>query len=368
MIDWESNESHIMINPRLTSEEQEKARKHLNQFPGHVWIRTSGTSGVQKWVALSKQAILVSADAVNKHVQSTSKDTWLHTLPEFHVGGLGIWARAYQSGAQVIRSTSKWDPNRFHQQTEEATLTALVPTQVYDLVTLNLSAPKSMRAVIVGGGALSSSLYQKGLALGWPLLPSYGLSECASQVATANPGSEELEILSHVSAKISDEGRVCLKSPSLLSTYAYLNDDVSFFDPKNEGWFETEDLGEIRGNTLTLLGRMTDVVKILGENVNLQDLEEKLSKIKEDQKFPGDFCLISKTSPRQGNALHLFVTEKADSLLEEFNQAVLPFERIENVHIVENIPRSELGKVLKAKLSAVISPSPTSENFTGYTG
>jgi acyl-coenzyme A synthetase/AMP-(fatty) acid ligase len=39
-----------------------------------------------------------------------------------------------------------------------------------------------------------------------------------------------------------------------------------------------------------------------------------------------------------------------NEIVERFNQAVLPFERIREVHYVEEIPRSPLRKVLKADL------------------
>ena len=42
---------------------------------------------------------------------------------------------------------------------------------------------------MTGGGALDPSLYKQARDLGWPLLPSYGLTECGSQVATASLSS-----------------------------------------------------------------------------------------------------------------------------------------------------------------------------------
>ena len=99
-IDWTSSESEILINPRGMPSDRRilDAAKHL---PGHIWVATSGSTQL-KWVGLSKEAIQLSAQAVNKHLHSTSADIWIHCLPDFHVGGLGIWARSALSGARVV--------------------------------------------------------------------------------------------------------------------------------------------------------------------------------------------------------------------------------------------------------------------------
>jgi o-succinylbenzoate---CoA ligase len=175
-IDWLSTDSHVLLNPRMPEEERRRLESLVVDLPGHVWLATSGTTGALKLTALSKRALLASAAAVNRHLQSDDRDVWLCVLPTFHVGGLGIYARAFLSGARVV--TSGW---------EDVTLASLVPAQVTDLVRDRVEAPPSLRAVVVGGGALSEELYAAARALGWPLLPSYGMTECCSQVATATP-------------------------------------------------------------------------------------------------------------------------------------------------------------------------------------
>ncbi|MEA2488547.1 MAG: o-succinylbenzoate---CoA ligase, partial [Acidobacteriota bacterium] len=200
MIDWQSAETHLLLNPRLPEEE----RRRLEQFaaaaptlPAHVLLATSGTTGALKLTALSKQGLLASAAAVNRHLESTAADIWCCVLPTFHVGGLGIYARAHLSGAEVI--SMAWDPVRFAEQA--VTLSALVPAQVRDLLQGGLTPPSSLRAIVIGGGAMSQALYRDALTAGWPVLPSYGMTECCSQIATARPGSPELILLDHLEAE-----------------------------------------------------------------------------------------------------------------------------------------------------------------------
>ena len=173
------------------------------------WVATSGSTGALKWVALSRAAVLASAGAVNRHLGADSKDRWAHALPDFHVGGLGIHARAQLSGAAIL-AFPRWEAAGFHAfcLSERATLTALVPAQLHDLIALGLPAPPSLRAVVVGGGALSESRFRLARGLGYPVLSSYGATECASQIATSPLGSETpvLEVLPHFAGSASPTG------------------------------------------------------------------------------------------------------------------------------------------------------------------
>ncbi|MBA3958329.1 MAG: AMP-binding protein [Parachlamydiaceae bacterium] len=346
----------ILFNSRLSLEEQERIRTGLQAFAhlkNHVWVATSGSSGCPKWVALSQEALHASAEAVNMHLQSNFKDCWLHALPDFHVGGLGIHLRAKLSGASVIdcKQSGKWDPEMFHQMAANATLTALVPTQIYDLVKAGLKAPESLRAIVVGGGTLDEVLYHKAVHLGWKLLPSYGLTECASQVATASLGSWEgqqvfpiLKKLPHISLKSDSEGFLCIESPALLTGYALDGlEGFHFVDPKVDGWFQTEDFGESYKEEVTVRGRAASFVKIGGESVSLTRLNALLDSIKSEVRCGYDAALVAIPDERLGHVIQLVTTEEDRGLVECYQAAVLPFEQIKSVRVVAEISRSWKG-------------------------
>ncbi len=143
-------------------------------------------------------------------------------------------------------SKDKWNPSSYVQKltAHRATLSSLSPTHVYDLVNGALSPPSSIRAIIVGGGALAGELHEKAVALGWPLLKSYGLTETCSQVATAldSHPAAELQILSHVDLMTNEEGFIRVRGSSLLTGFVHGNDpERRFIDPKVEGWYTTQD-------------------------------------------------------------------------------------------------------------------------------
>ena len=350
MIDLTSHNTHILLNERLPAPEKQMLKKLVQSVPplaGHFWLATSGTTGSLKMTALSKKALLNSAFAVNRHLGATASDVWACVLPTFHVGGLGIFIRAAVTGARVIQA--QWDPREFVElcRRESVTLSSLVPAQVTDLVREGLEAPTSLRAIVVGGGATPRELYDAARALGWPVLPSYGMTETCSQVATAKDDSPDLILLDHFETRTEDDGRLAFRGESLLTGYAEWGESgPRFVHVLRKGWFVTEDVGEIDGQVLRVFGRRGDFVKIGGESVDLLRLDNVLASI-----AGSDAAVIAMPDERLGHVIHLAVAAgDADAIEKTFNERVAPFERSRGVHRVSAIPRTELGKLMRRKL------------------
>ncbi len=353
MLEWSTIENHLLLNPRLPAEERrrlEALAAAARPLEGHVFIASSGTSGSLKLVALSKQAVLASAAAVNQHLGATGSDDWCCVLPTFHVGGLGIHARAHLSGARVV--SIDWNAHEFVRRCSEErlALSALVPAQVHDLVRAELRAPQSLRAIVVGGAAFAKELYVQARYLGWPVLPSYGMTECCSQAATALGESSEMILLPHIEARKEEDGRLAIRGSSLLTGYCLYGEGGQpvFIDPKVDGWFVTEDLGEVDGRVLRVSGRRGEFVKIGGESVDLRRLDSILESVVRE--VGGDAAVFAVFDERLGHVIHLAVTGDDDRIAALFDARVLPFERARSVHRVERIPRTPLGKLVRGLL------------------
>jgi O-succinylbenzoic acid--CoA ligase len=365
VIPWEALSTETLLNPRLPSDDLDRLRRlvaRAGPLAGHVWLATSGVSARLKPVALAKRALLASAAAVNDHLRVTARDVWLNPLPAFHVGGLGIHARAHLSGTRVA-TLDAWAPGAYRAAAAAAaaTLSALVPTQVFDLVRAGQPAPATLRAVVVGGGALALALYRRARALGWPLLPSYGATECGSQAATADLASldrdavPDLRVLPHLALRAGADGRIEIRGASLLTGYAT---DQGLDDPKRDGWWRTGDLGLVREGTVTVAGRAGEVVKVLGESVAVGPLQLTLEIAMLDLTFAGDAALYALPDERAGWRLGLAYAgadpAAAAALGAAFNDRVAPYERVSDVVGVARIPRSALGKVMVGELGELV--------------
>lgn len=361
-ISWEDERSHVLMNPLYSEKEKalfEKIGLEASSLKGHVWLSTSGTS-VQKWVGLSKHAFLVGAKTVNHYLESDVSDCWIQCLPFFHVGGLAILARAFLSGAkvEVFRDCvkKKWDPVLFSSflWEKKGTLLSLVPTQLYDLVKMGYTAPPFLRYLIIGGGALSPALHAKAVALGWPVVSTYGMTETASQVAASkkNQKNLQLNLLPHCEAEVRDQ-TLFIKSDALLTTYAHLSEETIIFqDPKQEGWFATGDRAIMKNNALELRGRQDHFIKVGGELIDLFKLENLWMNLCIKTESSIESALVPIKNERLENELQLVVMEGSpyEELLTTYNASVLPFERIRKVKIVAALPKTSIGKILKKQL------------------
>jgi len=316
----------------------------------HLIFKTSGSTGAPKGIALAKKAILHSAQLVNDHFAITQNDHWILALPPQHIGGFSVIARSYLSSSKISLFDQPWSPSRFYQElkAEKASLTSLVPTQIHDLIALALPAPESLRAVLVGGGHLPESLHQKAYQLGWLLYPTYGMTETASQVATAqspDPNHSRLQILPTWETRIDSESRLSLKGPALFS--GFLDLESHHYSPRADKWHETQDLTKIKGNSLIPLGRGDQKIKILGHLVNLYQLEEQLSQLAKTPIF-----LTSNEDERRGHHISAHFESSnpshIESTLTKWNESQPKQHGITLPAIqYEALPRSPLGKILR---------------------
>ena len=220
-----TNGSVCIAEPAASAEGHALAEYARQDLEAKNWcfFQTSGTEGARKWVGLTKDALLISARAVNEFFNIAEDDHWLLALPTHHVGGFGILARAHLSGSGVTKMEGRWNAAAFVRTCEEAraTLASLVPTQVFDLVAAKLRAPQSMRAVLVGGGALNAELEADALQLGWPIHRTYGMTETASTVAAQRRPGASLEVLPLWQVSTDADGVLSLRGNALARGYAY---------------------------------------------------------------------------------------------------------------------------------------------------
>ena len=348
-VDWGRDKSHYLFNPKRAQKERLKnLAKDLPYLKSHIYLFTSSYG---KICLLSKQAFLESAQAVNEHLQVKKKDIWLLCLPLFHVSGLSILARQFCGGFFVVQSRRLWEPKSFQKELLEtkASLCSLVPAQLYDLVRRNIKAPKSLRALVIGGDFLSPLIYKKARTLGWPVLISYGLTESSSQIACSplsalNKSSfPKMRLLSHVLFK---NRPARIKSSCLLTAYFDLEKKQLAPALDSKGFFKLPDKLFFKEGGLIFQGRKEEEIKVLGERVSLKKLSQLLEAL--TQKSRREFRLLAVPDERKGQKLVL-ITDSFDCFknllfVKKFNKKLLPFEQIQAIYCVPRIQKSHLQK------------------------
>lgn len=378
MISFEAKTNDIILSPLVEDSVKTIIADSVNNtlsLKSHVLLATSGTrqkksARTMKAVLLKKDAILLSAKAVNDALMTNSKSIWLNCLPRHHIASLGMSARAYLTGSKLIDISSydkKWSDKEFVDAiyAKSVSHSSLVPTQVYDLVKNQIQAPPSLKCLLVGGGSLCESLFYEARRLGWPLFMTYGMTETASQIATSHydditfrDGAPYLKLLEHVQVSIDDDSLLMIKSKSLLSYYLYLEkESLSYENPVKDGYFKTQDSVCLeKSRYLRFLNRHGDEFKISGERVSFRQLNKVFMEEKMRSKLSPTLALYPYKSKREGLVITLLLTKKdasgikdsdLKSLIKNFNMNVMPYEKIRRLLVVKDSVYTELFKLKK---------------------
>jgi O-succinylbenzoic acid--CoA ligase len=256
-------------------------------------LYTSGTSGRPKGACLSWGNFLASAVAAEERLGESVRGRWLACMPLFHVGGLSMLVRSVVFGAPV-RLHARFDAGAVSDTLDGGDIVgiSLVPTMLSRLLEHRgpRRAPAGLQVVLLGGAAAPAHLVRRALEAGYPLCPTYGLTEATSQVATASrplPGAtapQPMRVVSGTQLRIVGEGReaavgepgeILVRGPTVMQ--GYLNNPAATAHALRDGWLHTGDIGCLDAQgALLVLDRRDDLIVSGGENVYPAEVEAVL--------------------------------------------------------------------------------------------
>lgn len=237
--------------------------------PPALTVRTSGSSGAPKDVALSRRAVTGSAAATLERLGGPGQ--WVLALPAHYVAGLQVVVRSVLSGTSPVVLADHADLSAAAAAlTHRRRYLALVPTQLHRLLASppEAAALAGFDAVLLGGAAAATEVLQRARAAEVPVVTTYGMSEtCGGCVYDGVP-------LDGV-AVCCDDGRVRISGSVLFD--GYVDQPALTAQVLRDGWLHTPDLGRIdqRGR-LEILGRADDVAVSGGVNVSMAAVERRL--------------------------------------------------------------------------------------------
>jgi long-chain acyl-CoA synthetase len=250
-----------------------------------VVILTSGTTGHPKPVALPVSSVLLNAKAIAKRLHITGEDNLLCALPLGHLYGLSaISMTALLAGSNLTLRSPSTPPPVLEATIRRQGVTAVQGPPAFFRLLANYrsgSLLKGVTRVTVGGELVERRLRTRI----FEMFPNaevdliYGLSEAGprvSHVSARDPRADAGFVgtpFAHwqVGTRPGDRGRrIALKGEALMLGYV-AEDGYSGVD--SNGWFVTNDLGEVRRDGLYLLGRADRVFKRGGSQVNPDHVE-----------------------------------------------------------------------------------------------
>jgi O-succinylbenzoic acid--CoA ligase len=297
-------------------------------------VSTTGSTGVVKRVKLSTSAIAQSARLANLALNAKPGDIWSLLLPTNHIAGLNVLARSVLLNTDVVGID------------QHANFSAIVPTQLHSALNGNdqlLNHLRNCKAVLVGGAALSNQLLNSALENGIRVVTTYGMTETGGGCIYDNVP------LAGINIEINLDGIIKISGPTL--AHGYEDNDELWQQSFKDGWFLTNDIGEIKDERLFVIGRADDVIISGGENVSLDSIESQLS-----DSFPNiNFLATSIPDEKWGEKLCLISDKPVDRdeiskmLLAKLGKASVPKEFI----VLSEIPQIGIGKPDRVKAAAL---------------
>ena len=329
---------------------------------------TSGTTGRPKGAQLTWGNLFWSALGSAFRLGVLPDDRWLLTLPLYHIGGLAILFRSALYGTAVV--LPGFPEDRFDldvlcaRLTESnATLVSLVPTMLHRLLGDVRDVFSSLRLILLGGAAASPELLTRAFASGLPVAVTYGLTEAASQVATADPetarrkpGSAgkplpwtavQVRGKDDCSLSAGEVGEIYVQGPTVMRGY--------LGQPPITDWLPTGDLGylDVDGD-LWVVQRRSDLIVTGGENVYPAEVESVL------RQYPAveDVGVVGLPHPEWGQQVAAALILRPGASLDEAELLAFCRSRLagyklpRRIVLLDEFPRTASGKIRRDALRA----------------
>lgn len=257
---------------RALPKEENLGSEYDPQRPATMTL-TSGSTGLPKAVVHNIQAHLDNARGVCQLMAFDEHESWLLSLPLYHVSGQGIVWRWLATGAAL-----HFPQADFYASLLNATHASLVPTQLQRLLDYlqTTKADIHTRHVLLGGAHIPLELTKQTAQYGIETYSGYGMTEMASTVFAKKSDEKSgvgLPLLGREYRLVNDE--IWLKGAGL--AMGYWRDKAIHPLTNAEGWLQTKDKGIWQDNELVIVGRLDNMFISGGENIQPEEIEQVLA-------------------------------------------------------------------------------------------
>jgi acyl-CoA synthetase (AMP-forming)/AMP-acid ligase II len=334
---------------------------------------TGGTTGFPKGVMLSHANFLTAV--LGMAVGGIGAGVCLHVAPMSHLADLAMWGQLIQGGTHVI--VPSFDPIVVMAAVESARVTdaRLIPTMIQLLVdhpALDAHDLSSLRRVYYGGSPISQGVLDRAMKA----LPTVELAQAYGMTELA-PLATMLRAEDHAGPRLRSAGRagvicevrivdpddhevphgtvgeVVVRGGNVMQ--GYWNKPEETAAALRGGWMHTGDAGYLDDDGfLFLVDRVKDMIVTGGENVYSAEVENALS----SHPAVAACAVIGVPDPDWGERVHAVIVPvpgaapTAGGLRDHCKTSIAGYKAPRSVELVDSLPLSGAGKVLKRDLRA----------------
>jgi long-chain acyl-CoA synthetase len=335
-------------------------------------IYTSGTTGLAKGAMLTHKNLISNAMTVADMRVTSPDDVVIGVLPLYHIYGQTSALNASIYLGLTLHLFRQFDPEPVMELIEGggSTLLFAVPTMLNRLIhAKDDEGPvrSSISFCVSGGSSLPVEILRRfERQFKAKIYEGYGLSEC-SPVCIENPFGKKTKAgsigvpIPGFEARIVDNtgndtptnqvGELIVKGPGVMK--GYLNRPVETAEAIVEGWLHTGDLARMDNESyIYIVDRIKDMVIRGGYNIYPREIEELLY----EHPAVVEAAVYGIPHPDLGEEVAADVVLKAGSEISGdeirlfVKEQVAPYKYPRVIRIVDDLPKSHTGKVLKREL------------------
>ncbi|MDR1916069.1 MAG: AMP-binding protein [Synergistaceae bacterium] len=338
-----------------------------------VLFHTAGVGGDVKAVPITHRNIISLLTAVMDAIPTMNEDdVVLNAIPNYHSLGFvvgGVMPLA--AGISQVLLPSFASPKTALSAIRAAGVTIIpaLPVMLSMLLSgeRNITPMSKVKMVFYGGGELMPGIAERVREVfGVASLEGYGLTE-ASSVLAVTPSEKAIKpgtsgkILSCFDARVCDkegtslpcdtDGRLWIRGDALAKGYYRAGDTLA--ERFRDEWFDTQDIVRIDSDGyITIVSPAVDVIMAGGVPVYAGEIEAMLKMHPEID----EAAVVGIPRGIKGELTRAFIVLKEGSALRPkdivmYGRSKLPnYKAPRSVKILRELPRDNLGKVLKKEL------------------
>ena len=334
---------------------------------------SSGTTGLPKGVMLTHRNLVANVVQLEHVMKFTDPEAALAALPFFHIYGMQVLMNALIANGVKVVTMPRFDLAEALDlvQREGITRFYAVPPMVLALAKHPLVDEydlSSLKQIFSGAAPLGADLADEAASrVGCEVVQGYGMTELSpvshcTVEGDFRPGSSGVTI-SNTETRIVDpetgedqpvgeRGELWVRGPQVMK--GYLNNLEATADTiDSDGWLHTGDVAIVdEHDHVSIVDRIKELIKYKGFQVPPAELEALLVT------YPkiADAAVIGVPDEEAGEIPKAFVvlapkTQLTLDELQEFvGQHVVSYKQVRQLEIVDAIPKSASGKILRREL------------------
>jgi acyl-CoA synthetase (AMP-forming)/AMP-acid ligase II len=334
---------------------------------------SSGTTGLPKGVMLTHRNVVANICQMAAHARDRDDERVIAVLPFFHIYGLVVLMNLPLYRGATVVTMPRFELAEFLRVVQEYRITRayLVPPIVLALVKhpiVDQFDLSSLEFINSGAAPLSAELQvQCAKRLGCQVEQGYGLTETSptthwvtDEPEWQKPGSigpplpntecRIVDVATGQDAADGEPGELLIRGPQVMKGYLN-NPQATARTIDRDGWLHTGDLARVEPDGSTrIVDRLKELIKYKGYQIAPAELEALLL----THPAIADAAVIPVADEEAGEVPKAFVVTNgsitSDEVIQFVAGHVAPYKKVRVVEIVEEIPKSPSGKILRRVL------------------